>query len=465
MKMALKWQTLIIVCAGIFMSTLDGSILNIANPTIAEFYGVSMQHVQWVVTSYMLVITSSLLLFGKLGDKVGNHIIYRWGFLAFAAGSLLCATAPGLYFLVAARCFQAVGASMLMATGVGIVSNTFPFEERGKALGITGGVVGLGNMVGPSLGGFLVSSFSWPAIFLINIPIGLLAFAGSYRCLAPQEAETGQSGHDRAGNALFALGLFTLILSLSLADGIKAPVFLAGILLLLLFYFYERRAANPMLDFSLFHNQLFVIGNSMAFATYMTQTAVFFILPFYLENVTNFTPAITGLLLTIPPVVQVVAAPLAGSLSDRLGPSRLTSIAFALMSGGFLLLSTLGASLDLPRIIIGLIVYGVGVASFGSPNSSSVMGSIPRQKAGYAGGFMATVRNLGFAMGIAIWVSLFSYTLNRSQLFLPFAESYARAAQRVYLCSAFIALFGLLVSLLTGSMRQNHKAHNDHLNT
>ncbi len=462
MKMAFKWQTLIIVCAGIFMSTLDGSILNIANPTIAEFYGVSMQNVQWVVTSYMLVISSTLLLLGKLGDRMGNYLIYRWGFLVFAVGSLLCAIAPGLYFLVAARCFQAIGASMLMATGVGIVSNTFPFEERGKALGITGGVVGLGNMVGPSLGGFLVGSFSWPVIFLINIPIGLLAFIGSYRYLAPQETETDASGHDKTGNMLFALGIFALILSLSLADGIKLPLLLAGIGLLLLFYFYERRAANPMLDFSLFHNQLFVVGNALAFATYMAQTAVFFILPFYLENVTNFTPAWTGLLLTIPPVVQVVAAPLAGSLSDRLGPSHLTSIAFALMSCGFWLLSTLGTTLNLPRIIIGLIVYGVGVASFGSPNSSSVMGSIPRQKAGYTGGFMATVRNLGFAMGIAIWVSLFSFILNRSQLFLPFAESYARATHWVYLCAACVILSGLLLSLLTGSIRQNH---NNHLGT
>lgn len=462
MKLALKWQTLIVVCAGIFMSTLDGSILNIANPTIAEFYRVSMQHVQWVVTSYMLVITSTLLLFGKLGDRVGNHLIYRWGFLVFVTGSLFCAIAPGIYSLVGARCFQAIGASMLMATGVGIVSNTFPFEERGKALGITGGVVGFGNMVGPSLGGFLISSFSWPAIFLINIPIGLLAFAGSYRYLAPQEKETGDSGHDKTGNVIFALAIFTLILSLSLADGVKTHVLLAGVVLLLLFCFYECRAANPMLDFSLFHNKPFVIGNSMAFATYMTQTAVFFILPFYLENVTNFTPAWTGLVLTIPPVIQMVAAPLAGSLSDRLGPSRLTSIAFALMSCGFLLLSTLGTSLNLPRIIFGLMVYGVGVASFGSPNSSSVMGSIPRQKAGYTGGFMATVRNLAFAMGIAIWVSLFSFTLNRSQLFLPFAESYTRATHWVYLSAAFITLFGLLFSLLTGSIRQNH---NNHLET
>lgn len=455
----MKWQTLIIICAGIFMSTLDGSILNIANPTIGEFYGVSMQSVQWVVTSYMLVITSTLLLLGKLGDRVGNHLIYRWGFLIFVLGSLFCAISPGLAFLVAARCFQAIGASMLMATGVGIVSNTFPFEERGKALGITGGVVGLGNMVGPSLGGILVGSFSWPVIFLINIPIGLLAFAGSYRYLAPQDKELVASGHDKTGNSLFALGIFTLILSLSLADGIKTPVLLTGIGLLLLFFLYERRAANPMLDFGLFHNKLFVIGNSLAFATYMTQTAVFFILPFYLENVTGFTPAWTGLVLTIPPVVQVVTAPLAGSLSDRLGPSRLTSIAFALMSCGLLLLSTLGTSLDLSRIITGLIVYGVGVASFGSPNSSSVMGSIPRQKAGYTGGFMATVRNLGFAMGIAIWVSLFSFILNRSQVLLPFAESYARATHWVYLSAAFISLSGLLLALLTANIRQNHHNH------
>ena len=143
MKLNTKWQVLIIVCVGIFMSTLDGSILNIANPTIAESFSVSMKSVQWIVTAYMLVITATLLFFGKLGDKIGNHKIYTWGFLAFTAGSLTCSLAPNLVWLISARVFQAFGASMMMATGMGIVSNTFPSNERGKALGLTGSIVGI----------------------------------------------------------------------------------------------------------------------------------------------------------------------------------------------------------------------------------------------------------------------------------------------------------------------------------
>ncbi|HNX93474.1 MAG TPA: MFS transporter, partial [Syntrophomonas sp.] len=176
MKLEPKWQALLIVSIGIFMSTLDGSILNIANPSIAENLGVNMQQVQWIVTAYMLVVTASLIFFGRWGDKLGSDRIYSAGFLIFAAGSFLCSLSSSLILLIAFRIVQALGASMMMATGMGIISNTFPQEERGKALGLTGMVVGLGNMSGPGLGGFLVANYSWPVIFLINVPIGLIGF-------------------------------------------------------------------------------------------------------------------------------------------------------------------------------------------------------------------------------------------------------------------------------------------------
>ncbi|HCF49900.1 MAG TPA: MFS transporter, partial [Syntrophomonas sp.] len=151
--MAPKWQVLTIVCLGIFMATLDGSILNIANPTIARSLGVDLQQIQWVVTAYMLAVTATLLFLGNLGDRIGSNKIYTAGFLGFTLGSLFCGMSDTLYSLIAARVFQALGASMLMATGIGIVSNSFPPEERGKALGFTGSVVGIGNMAGPALGG------------------------------------------------------------------------------------------------------------------------------------------------------------------------------------------------------------------------------------------------------------------------------------------------------------------------
>lgn len=461
MKVSVKWLSLIIVCVGIFMSTLDGSILNIANPAIAETYGADMQQVQWVVTSYMLVITSSLLLLGKLGDRVGGHHIYTWGFLIFTTGSLGCSMAPSLAWLVAARCFQAIGASMLMATGIGIVSNSFPDEERGKALGFTGAVVGLGNMMGPGLGGWLVGSFSWPIIFVINIPVGLLAFFFSYRYLPRQDISPVQTGHDKTGNGLFALSLFLLVFAISLPDGIQPLLLAAGLGLLFFFYFFERPRQHPMLDFELLNNRIFIIGNLLGLAAYMTQIAVAFLLPFYLESLLNMSPVMAGLLLTIPPAVQIITAPLAGSLSDRLGPPRLTSVAFLLMSLGYLILSSLGSTPSMPRIVVGLFIFGVGVASFGSPNSSSIMGATPRDKAGYAGGFIATVRNLSFSLGVAVWVRLFTWSLNSNQGGLPFTEAYANATSLVYLCAAAIAIAGLVLSLATSGARQNHYSKMD----
>lgn len=453
MKLAVKWQILIIVCLGIFMSTLDGSILNIANPTIAKYFSISMQQVQWVVTSYMLVVTCSLLFFGKLGDRLGSAKIYTFGFLLFTVGSFLCGLSSSLSFLVAARCFQALGASMMMATGVGIVSNSFPNEERGKAFGITGSIVGLGNMIGPSLGGFLVGKFSWQLIFLINVPIGILAFFFSLRYLSLEQDLDVSSSQDKTGNILFAMAVFALVLSA--AQNKTFISFIPGIALLLLFIMYEHRfAASPMLDLGLFHNRFFTSGSIMGTIVYFTQTAVFFILPFYLERVLGFIPAYSGLLMTIPPLAQIVTAPYAGSLSDRIGTSRLVSLAFALMTCGFLILSALGATVNIPLIIAGLSTFGVGVASFGSPNSNSIFASIPKSKAGYTGGFQATIRNFSFSIGIAVWVSLFSFWLASNQKYLNYAQAYTQATHLVYLCAAFLTGLGFVLSLLAA--KHNH---------
>ncbi|HWP97516.1 MAG TPA: MFS transporter [Syntrophomonadaceae bacterium] len=458
MKLAVKWQALIIVCLGIFMSTLDGSILNIANPTISDKLHVSMQEVQWVVTSYMLVITSSLLFFGKLGDRLGGHKIFTGGFFLFTLGSFFCSLAPSLVLLIAARCFQAAGASMLMATGIGIISNTFPGDERGKALGITGSVVGLGNMVGPSLGGFLVAYFSWPAIFLINVPIGIASFYLSYRYLAPQESCTGSTFYDLKGNLFFALSIIVLVLSVSLSAGVNVIYLALGLGLLAVFYLYERRIESPMLELDLFHNKFFTYGNLMGVATYSTQTAVFFLLPFYLQSLLNYSPASSGLFMTIPTICMAITAPLAGSLSDRIGPSRLTSIAFLLMTAGYLILSSLGPQRNLLAIISGLVLFGIGVASFGSPNTSSILGSISRSQAGYAGGFMATVRNFSFSLGIALSVSLFSHMLSSGQRVMSYAQSYTRALHWVYLSVAAVSFCALMLSVITSQVRQNHLA-------
>lgn len=436
------------MAVGIFISTLDGSILNIANPSIAAEFNVSMEQVEWVVTAYLLVITSTLIFFGRLGDKVGSHRIYTYGFLIFTLGSLGCSLARALPMLIAARMFQGLGASMMMATGIGIVSNTFPSGERGKALGLTGTVVAMGNMLGPGLGGLILAKLAWSWIFLINVPLGLLGFLLGRQYLPAQDLNPEIRSYDLRGTLLLAATVTALIVALASTPSINLLLLMASGVLLAGFYLWERQAACPLLDFTLFKVKTFVHGNWAAVVVYFTQTSVFFLLPFYMEIILGYTPARTGLLMTITPVSMAVAAPLAGYLSDKVGSSRIIAVSFLLLTISYLLLSRLDDGQPQLLICAGLICLGVGMGMFGSPNTSSILGAIPRHKAGYGGGFMATNRNLSFSLGITCAVALFSWTLNQSQPLLPFQLAYIRASHLIYLSAAVVTALALLIWLL-----------------
>lgn len=437
------------------MSTLDSSILNIANPTIATDFSVAVDLVQWVSTSYMMVITATLLLFGRLGDRIGNDRVYTGGFLLFAAGSWLCSTAPTLGFLILSRIFQGIGASMLMATGIGIVSNTFPAAERGKALGLTGTVVGIGTMTGPSVGGFLVATWGWPAIFLINVPIGVFGFLMGWKYFPKQPRQQDDKPFDIIGLLLMMAGVITLLAVLSQFLDERPVLLVLPMLLLTGFYFYERQSPNPLLDFDLLRIPQFLYGSIQAACSYMTQTFPVFLIPFYLEKVLGFLPSQSGLMMTILPVSHSIVAPLAGSLSDRIGPAYLTSLAFLLQGTAHLIFASLQPHPDLVRLGAGLVLMGIGNAMFGSPNNSSILGSCPREKAGYAGGFVATIRNLFYALGIATSVGIFTFFLqNKLAAAVPYPQAFTDSLAIVYCIAAAIALMGLIISWKTRDIRQ-----------
>ncbi|MCX5780298.1 MAG: MFS transporter, partial [Firmicutes bacterium] len=409
---------------------------------------VSMDQVQWVVTAYLLVITASLIFFGRLGDKVGSHKIYTYGFLLFSLGSLGCSLARVLPILVAARMFQGVGASMMMATGIGIVSNTFPEGERGKALGLTGTIVALGTMIGPGLGGLILAKFAWPWIFLINVPIGLLGFVLGRRYLPAQVVNPDIRSFDVRGTLLLAATVATLLIALSSTPSINFLLLLAAGLLLGGFLFWERQAASPLLDFALFKVKPFLHGNWAAIVVYFTQTSVFFLLPFYMELIMGFSPADSGLMMTITPVSMAIVAPLSGYLSDKIGSNRLITGSFLTLTISYLLLSTLGTGQPKLMIAAGLICLGIGMGMFGSPNTSSMLGSIPHEKAGYGGGFIATNRNLSFSLGITCAVGLFSWVLDKSQPLLPYQLAYIQASHLIYLSTAAVSGAACLLWIL-----------------
>ncbi len=457
MRIGQKWRVLFIVCVGIFMSTLDGSILNIANPTIAHEFSVSIQSIQWIVTAYMLVITSSLIFFGKLGDKLGNHKVYARGFLIFTLGSFFCSISTNLFFLVTSRIIQAFGASMLMANGMGIVSHAFPANERGKALGLTGSMVGIGNMIGPSVGGFLIAGFGWPIIFVINIPIGIAGYYLACRYLPKIETAKDTSSYDFIGTTLFALFAVLLIMTLSQTSGLNLLTLLGSILALMGFWLYEKRILAPMLDFNLFKIKAFLYGNVLGVFAYTSQTFITFLIPFYLERLLLFSPAYSGLLMTIPPITMAITAPIAGSLSDKYGSDRLTSAGFAILFIAHILCSGLADKISIFYLISALFLSGLGMGLFGSPNNNSIMGSVPTQKVGYTGGFISTIRNFSFSLGIALSTGIFTFFMTTYETTYKFALAYSKANQIVYLVGAGLAFVGLIISLTTGSSRGQSK--------
>jgi MFS family permease len=337
---------------------------------------------------------------------------------------------------------------MMMATGIGIISNIFPSGERGKALGLTGTVVAMGNMMGPSLGGIILAKFQWPLIFLINVPIGLLGFYLGYKYLPTQDLNNKNNNYDIRGILLMALAVTTLIISLSNGQGINIILLLASGLLMIFFYLWEKKAVHPLLDFDLFKIKTFIYGNLMAAAVYFTQTSVFFLLPFYMETILQISPAHSGLLMTIAPVSMAVVAPLSGYLSDKVGSNRIICLAFLFLTGSFLVLTSLNTNMPIMKICVSLALLGVGMGMFGSPNTSSILGAIPKHKAGYGGGFISTTRNLSFSLGIASSVSIFTWILHKKQATLTYSLAYIEASHTVYWAAASISFGALLLCLL-----------------
>jgi len=404
---------LVNACTLTFMATLDGSIVNIALPEISKALGAGIESVQWVVSSYLIAISATLLVWGRLADLHGRRRFFAAGLAIFTLGSLLSGLAANLPMLVLSRVLQALGASIAMALVQGIVTSIYPPGERGKALGFIGAVVSVGSLLGPSLGGFLVHFAGWRSIFFINVPIGILGVALTFAVMPESPSEKGD--FDWPGALLFGslISLFFVWL-LAWQEG-RSPAALtiaAPLLTLALaaaFVLVERRRKHPLVDASLFRESVFTLGIAAGWFSYVAMFAYIFLMPFYLQAVRGLSALEAGLLLSIYPIVTAVLAPLFGTLSDRHGYLRFTVGGLATSALGLLLVSTLGTSSPLPLIGCYVAILGLGGAAFQSPNNSSIMGAVPRNRLGVAGSLNSFFRNLGMVSGTTIAVALFTF--------------------------------------------------------
>jgi EmrB/QacA subfamily drug resistance transporter len=450
-----KWWILLAIGVGSFMTALDASVTNIILPVVSQAFQSSVASVEWVVTVYLLVVSGLLLSFGRLGDIRGHKSVYLTGFGVFVLSSAISGLAPSVPVLIAARALQALGGAMLLANSPAILTKNFPASQRGQALGLQAMITYLGLTVGPSLGGWLTSQFTWRAVFYINVPVGLTALLLSAHFI-PSDAEARREERfDLAGAMTFVAGLVSLLLGLNQghAWGWTSPailiLFVAAVVLLAVFVVIEGRVPSPMLDLSLFRVGLFSASTASAVLNYICLYSVVFLLPFYLIQARGLSPARAGLILTAQPIIMAITAPLSGTLSDRIGARLLSTLGMVIMAAGLFLLAQVNATSVLTYVALSLATVGLGTGTFISPNTSALLGAAPLHRRGIASGIMATARNVGMVLGVGLAGAVLTTVQAQGQA-ASLTTATIAGVRAGFLVAVGVALLGALTSAARG---------------
>ncbi len=408
-----KLWALLGVGLGVFMSTLDVGIINVALPTLVQSLHTTFPKAQWTVLSYQLVSASLVLGATRLGDMWGKKLLFLGGLVLFTLSSLLCGLAPSIEWLIGFRSLQGLGAMFISGLGLAIVTEVFPSSERGRAVGVIGSVVSLGLTLGPSTGGLLLGSTGWRSVFLINVPLGLVASLLVTQVVPPSARVKDKQRFDPLG-ALFAL-LTLANFGMGMTEGQSQGFSSTGVLVLLVvaalnfvsFLVVEALLAQPLLELHLFRNLQLSMGLLSGWLVFIVLTGALLITPFFLERVMHYPTTKVGLLLAVSPIVSGFIAPLAGALSDRFGSRSIGLIGLGVMIGGCLAISTFDARLTESGYVLGYFLYGTGFGLFRSPNDSTVMGAVPRERLGIASGLLSLSRTLGVTTGVPLMGAVF----------------------------------------------------------
>ncbi len=466
-----RWIVLLITCIGALMGPLDSTIVSVSLPTITSDLGMDYATSVWIPTAYLLAVASLLLTMGRLSDLRGRKRLFVLGFAVFVIGSFLCSISTSGGEMIAFRFLQGIGAAMIMSTSPAIITAAFPPQERGKALGINAMSVYIGLSLGPPLGGVLTAAFGWPSIFLVNIPIGLTVIALSLWKLGEPAHTAPPRRFDLTGAVTFAVGLSALLVDLTVGEGVgwTSPPSLALLSIMVISFaafllVEQRKGRNAMLDFQLLTgNRLFAMANISALLNYTAYFGTSFLLSFYMQRVLEYSLYLTGLVLLAMPLVMSFLSPVMGAASDRIGSRVLASGGMVLMGGGLLLLGTAGESTSTIELVAYLVLMGIGMGMFSSPNTSAIMGCVPREHLGVASGTLSTMRTVGQSMSLAVMgalVATVASTAVVSELFSGTigpatsvgVEEFVRGMQLAFTVSAGIAFVGAITSLARGKV-------------
>ena len=405
----------LVVSLGSFMAGLDATIVNIALPSIAKGFNVPTVHASWVLNAYLIILVSLLLLAAKIGDMKGYKKVFLVGFAIFTIGSLLCGIAPSINSLIGFRMLQAIGGAIIAALGSVMVTSYLGNEVRGSALGLVAMFTMLGVAMGPVIGGFLTSIFSWRFIFLVNIPVGVIAVLLGIFVIPALKAQAPTIKLDLAGVFLLFIALASLIFGLNTITGPNITNGFFSLIISLIFWILflvsQIKAKEPLVVLSVLKDRAYTFQNLDILILQLGLAGVMFLMPFYLEIVKSLPTGTAGALLLALPVGNILTSPIAGKISDVIGTKKLIIIGFVIAIIALFLLSTLTVLSHSEEFVLYLFILGAGAGIAYAPLNSAIMGVSPEKERGMTSGLIKMMTNLGSSLGVALTILVFGYVL------------------------------------------------------
>jgi EmrB/QacA subfamily drug resistance transporter len=446
---------LVSLSLSMLLSSLGTSIANVGLPTLAEAFSASFQAVQWVVLAYLLSITALIVSVGRLGDLLGRRRLLLIGIAVFTVASLLCALAPNLWLLIAARALQGVGAATMMALTMALVSGAVPKEKMGSAMGMLGTMSAIGTSLGPTLGGVLIAQVGWQGIFLLNLPLGVLAIGLAWRFLPDDRYGVASTrlDFDALGTLVLVLTLLAYALAMTLGRGSFGPLntalLLVAVIGLTVFVFVEHTAESPLVRLTMFRNSQMSAGFVMSMLVTTVVMATMVVGPFYLSGALALNAASVGLAMSTGPLVAALAGVPAGRWVDRLGTYRASTTGLIAMLTGACILPALPMAFGVPGYILPLAVITAGYALFQAANNTAVMLDIEAQQRGVVSGLLGLSRNLGLITGASVMGAVFAFGTASDDILQAQPEAIAQGMRLTFAVAAGLILVALVLGTVS----------------
>jgi len=435
------------------LPSLGTSIANMALPTLAAAFGVSFQLVQWVVLAYLLATTTLIVSAGRLGDLTGRRRLLAAGIVLFTAASGVCGVASELWLLVVARAAQGLGAAVMMALSMAFVGDAVPKTRTGSAMGLLGTMSAAGTALGPSLGGVLIASFGWQAIFLVNVPLGALALVLSQRCLPAERraSTTDRASFDTVGTLLMALTLAAYALAMTMGRGrfglVNVALIVAAALGVRLFVWAESRAASPLIRLTRFRDPMLSASLAMSALVSTVMMATLVVGPFYLARTLGLEAAMVGIVMSVGPVIAALTGVPAGRIVDRLGAPRITVSGLAGMVIGCSALGMAPATRGIAGYVIPIVIITASYALFQTANNTSVMTDVSPDQRGVISGLLNLSRNLGLITGASAMGAVFALASGAGDPATARPEAVAIGMQVTFAVAATLVIAALVIAL------------------